>query len=52
MVQFARYETASLVSNFRKRVNDLVVKGNLSESQAEALVQDYAAAASWSTYLE
>ncbi|XZE20251.1 biosynthetic arginine decarboxylase [Pirellulaceae bacterium SH449] len=52
MVQFARYETAALVSNFRKRVNGLVTKGNLSESQAEALVQDYSEAASWSTYLE
>lgn len=52
MVQFARYETTALVANFRKRVNGLVAKGSLSESQAEALVQDYSEAASWSTYLE
>jgi arginine decarboxylase len=52
MVQFARYETNSLIANFQKRVYGLVATGKLSETQAQSLTSDYTEAATWSTYLE
>ena len=52
MVQFARYETSSLIANFQKRVYGLVAMGKLSETQAQSLTRDYTEAATWSTYLE
>jgi arginine decarboxylase len=52
MVRFARYEPTELITQFQRRILQRVADGTLNATLAKQLVQDYQAAANWSTYLE
>jgi arginine decarboxylase len=52
MVAFARYESQHLQGAFAKRVEHLVGIGSCQPELAKKLVEQYNAAAQWTTYLE
>lgn len=52
MVQFARYDSESLVSQFQAKLESQVTKGCLSSSDAQVALSNYRDAAKWNTYLE
>ncbi len=52
MAGFARYEQAELVEQYQGILFEQVTAGVLRKDQAESLVEEYRAAAGWSTYLE
>lgn len=52
MVQQARYDTNQLVESYRKLVMQQVLEGELSESAANQLIEQYASVAQASTYLD
>jgi len=52
MVTFARYDVPHLQEAFKKRIQAAVESGNCSQENADKLIQQYASAAIWTTYLE
>ena len=52
MVTFARYDVPHLQEAFKKRILAVVESGNCSKENGENLIQQYASAAIWTTYLE
>jgi len=52
MLQFARYDKASLVESYRKQLAARVESGALAQERADQLVASYEAGAARSTYLE
>jgi arginine decarboxylase len=52
MVAFARYESTQLQESFAKRMMQLASSGKWSREVADQLVEQYKAAAQWTTYLE
>jgi len=52
MVSFVRYESQHLLGAFSKRIKSSVDSGSISEEKGQELINQYAAAAQWTTYLE
>jgi arginine decarboxylase len=52
MVTFARYDVPHLQEAFNKRIRASVEAGSCSAENGEKLMQQYASAAHWTTYLE
>jgi arginine decarboxylase len=52
MVGFARYESQHLQGAFAKRIKHMVDAGKCDQTKADALIQQYNTAATWTTYLE
>jgi arginine decarboxylase len=52
MVQFARYDSEALISQFQRKLHEMVTKGELLSADAEMALSEYQHAAKWSTYLE
>ena len=52
MVAFARYEVAHLQQAYGKRIKSSIESGSCSQEIGEELIQRYANAAEWTTYLE
>ena len=52
MVSFARYDVPHLQESFGKRIRAAIESGNCPPEKGDALIQQYAQAAQWTTYLE
>lgn len=52
MVTFARYDVPHLQEAFNKRIRAAVESGSCPKENGEKLIQQYASAAHWTTYLE
>lgn len=52
MVSFARYDVPHLQEAFSKRIRAAVESGSCPKENGEKLIQQYASAALWTTYLE
>jgi len=52
MVSFARYDVPHLQEAFSKRIRAAIESGNCPPEKGDALIQQYAQAALWTTYLE
>jgi len=52
MVSFARYDVPHLQEAFSKRIRVAIESGNCPPEKGDALIQQYAQAALWTTYLE
>jgi len=52
MVSFARYDVPHLLEAFSKRIRAAIESGNCPPEKGDALIQQYAQAALWTTYLE
>lgn len=52
MMQFARYDGAQLVEAYRRQLAGQITAGAISQTDADALVREYAEGANRSTYLE
>ena len=52
MVSFARYDVPQLQEAFSKRIRIAIASGSCPPEKGDALIQQYAHAAQWTTYLE
>jgi len=52
MVAFARYDVPHLQEAFSKRIRSAIEAGGCPAEKGDALIQQYALAAQWTTYLE
>ena len=52
MVAFARYDVAHMQQTYSKRIKASIESGSCSQEIGEELIQRYANAAEWTTYLE
>ena len=52
MVSFARYDVPHLQEAFSKRIRAAIESGNCPPEKGDALIQQFAQAALWTTYLE
>jgi arginine decarboxylase len=52
MVAFARYDVPQLQEAFAKRIRSAIEAGGCPAEKGDALIQQYALAAHWTTYLE